>query len=64
MQKEKNTTEVTLRLPPFLLEQVDECRKDLGMCRNTWLVRAVRRGLEFSRQHEQPVMALPMQVNN
>lgn len=40
----------TIHLPPDLLEAVDHQAKDLGLSRNRYIVRALRRALEGEPQ--------------
>jgi predicted transcriptional regulator len=50
---------IVLRMSPDLLGRVDDVRESLSMSRTSWLRKAIRRQLEFTQDHELPLVQDP-----
>ena len=48
---------IALRLNQAVVARIDEVRQPLRMSRSGWLRKAVERNLQFTTEHELPVVA-------
>ena len=55
--KKRTKRAIILRLDEHVLDRVHEVRTPLRMNRSTWLRKAVARNLQFTTDHELPVVA-------
>lgn len=57
--RKKPMCAIVLRMSPDLLGRVDDVRESLSMSRTGWLRKAIRRQLEFTQDHELPLVLDP-----
>jgi predicted transcriptional regulator len=47
---------LTLRLDKAVIAEIDAVAGAMRMCRTTWIRRAIRRNMAYSKEHELPLL--------